>query len=299
MADDRQMKRKEKLMSLFDRYGLRPSSQRGQNFLLDKNQVNFIARTGEAQAGDIILEVGPGTGFLSEELAATSATILAVEFDHGMAKIARGVMKDYPNFFLIEADILAGKNNVNPEVLEKLAEMLTTRPGRLKCISNLPYSAGTPFAANLFESSLPWHSGVYLLQYEVGQRLCALPGTPHYGALAIKAALGGKVKIERKVPPQVFWPRPRVDSAVVRVVFNPVEERLSLPWWELRRMCMAAFSSRRKNIHNALKGFIPKEETMAFLERSGIDPEVRGQDLTPEQFLAMALEYKKMPKEEA
>ena len=278
-------------MALFQRHGLRPSAQRGQNFLLDKNQVNFIARTGEAHAGDIILEVGPGTGFLSEELAATGATICAVEYDHGMARIARAQMKEYPNFFLMEGDILAGKNGINPLALEKIREMYEARPGPLKCISNLPYSAGTPFAANMFESDLPWHSAVYLLQYEVGQRLCAEPGSAHYGSLAIKAALGGRVKIERKVPPQVFWPRPKVESAVIRVVFNSVEQRLAIPWRELRQTCMAAFNSRRKSIRNALKGIVAKERTLEFLELCGVNPEMRGQDIAPELFLKMAREF--------
>lgn len=288
MGDYRHEKRKEKLIALFERHGLRPQIHRGQNFLLDKNQVNFIARTGNAEPGDLILEVGPGTGFLSTELAASGATVLAVEIDRGMAVIARAAMKDYPNFFLIESDILAGKSEISPVVLQRLQEMLKARPGRLKCIANLPYSAGTPFAANVFESPLPWHSAAYLLQYEVGQRLVAAPGTEAYGSLSIKAALGGKVKIARKVPPTVFWPRPKVDSAVVKIIFNSPEERMKIPWRTLRLLCVAVFNSRRKSIRNALKGILEKEDVLGFLEEAGVDPELRGQGVPPEKFLAMA-----------
>ncbi len=289
MADARHLRRKEKLMALFERHGMSPRVRWGQNFLLDKNQVNFIARTGEVSEQDIILEVGPGTGFLSKELAKAGATILAVELDHGMAGLVADEMKDFPNFFLMEADILARKAEINPDVLERLREMYKLRGGNLKCISNLPYSAGTPFSANIFESDLPWHSGVYLLQLEVTERMIAKPGSKHYGSLSIKTAIGAKkAKIERKVPPQVFWPRPKVDSGVIRIEFKSVEERMSIPWVNLRRVCVAIFNSRRKSIRNALKGLIAKDDVLQFLADAGIDPEIRGQKLPPEQFLKCA-----------
>lgn len=297
MVQARHLRRKEKLMALFERHGMSPRVRWGQNFLLDKNQVNFIARTGQASNQDIILEVGPGTGFLSKELASTGATVFAVELDHGMAGIAKAEMAEFPNFFLMEADILAGKSSINTDVLARLREMYETRGGNLKCISNLPYSAGTPFSANIYESDLPWHSGVYLLQLEVTERMVAKPGTKHYGSLSIKTAIGAKkAKIERKVPPQVFWPRPKVDSGVIRIEFKPVEERLAIPWKELRRVCVAVFNSRRKSMRNALKGLIPKKDVLSFLEEAGIDPDIRGQKLPPEVFLTCAeklIEYEK------
>ncbi len=289
MADARHMRRKEKLMALFERHGMSPRVRWGQNFLLDKNQVNFIARTGEVSEQDLILEVGPGTGFLSKELARAGATILAVELDHGMAGLVADEMKDFPNFFLMEADILARKAEINPEVLDRLREMHKLRGGNLKCISNLPYSAGTPFSANIYESDLPWHSGVYLLQLEVTERMIAKPGSANYGSLAIKTAIGAKkAKIERKVPPQVFWPRPNVESGVIRIEFKPVEERMAIPWINLRRVCVAVFNSRRKSIRNSLKGLIRKDDVLKFLADAGIDPEIRGQKLLPEQFLRCA-----------
>lgn len=290
MADARHMRRKEKLMALFARHGMSPRIRWGQNFLLDKNQVNFIARTGEANNNDIILEVGPGTGFLSKELAKTGATLLACELDHGMAGIVLDEMKDFPNFFLMEADILASKSEINPEVTARLKEMYEARGGYLKCISNLPYSAGTPFSANIFESELPWHSGVYLLQLEVTQRMVAKPGSKEYGSLSIKTAIGAKkAKIMRKVPPTVFWPRPNVDSGVIKIEFKPLEERMSIPWQNLRRVCVSIFNSRRKSLRNALKGLIPKEDVLAFIDDLGFDPGIRGQKLTPEEFLACAV----------
>ena len=293
MADSRHVRRKEKLMALFERHGISPRIRWGQNFLLDKNQVNFIARTGMASEEDIILEVGPGTGFLSRELARTGATILAVELDQGMAGLVRREMKDFPNFYLMEADILARKAEINPDVLQRLQEMYSARGGNLKCISNLPYSAGTPFSANIYESELPWHSAVYLLQLEVTERMVAKPGSKNYGSLSIKTALGAKkAKIERKVPPQVFWPRPKVESGVIRIEFKSVAERMDIPWIDLRRVCVSVFNSRRKSIRNALKGLIAKEDVLDFLATVDIDPGIRGQNLSPEEFLVCARQLK-------
>lgn len=289
MGNPRHLRRKEKLMRLFDKHGLRPHTRRGQNFLLDKNQVLFIARCGEVQAGDIVLEVGPGTGFLTSELLPTGATVLAVELDHGLAQLVRGEFADAPNLILMEGDILAGKNEINPDVLARLQAILEARPGAtLKAVSNLPYSAGTPFTANLFHTALPWSRAVFLLQLEVAERLVAAPGTPAYGALSIVAQLGGRVRIERKVPPQVFWPRPKVASAIVGIDFYPVEQRLSIPWKPMRRVTVAVFNSRRKNLRNALKGLFGKEDVDARIAEAGLDPEIRGEQLPAEGFLALA-----------
>lgn len=290
MANLRHERRKEKLERMFAKYGMRPHSKLGQNFLLDKNQVNYIARAGDVTALDLVLEVGPGTGFLTSELLATGAQVVGVEFDRKMAELLRGeIVPAWPNFTLIQGDILHGKNGINPEVLDLLRQKIIEKPeSTLKCVSNLPYSAGTPFAANLFKSDLPWERGVFLLQYEVAQRLCAEPSTEQYGALSIVGTLGGKVTLERKVPPNVFWPRPRVDSAVVSVRYRPVWERMALPWELLRTLTVAMFNSRRKNLRNALKGVVEREVVDRFLEREGIDPETRGEQLEPETLLRLA-----------
>lgn len=318
MANSRCLRRLEKLRSRFADKGIRPSTRMGQNFLLDVNQVNLIARLADAGGSDVLLEVGPGTGFLSRALCDTGALVLGVELDRKLGEYVKAEMADYPNFLLMAGDILAGKNAVNPEVLSTLREllkakkrMLSRQPGKrsgktpqtdnadksgaaarpepiLKCVSNLPYSAGTPFVMNLLSSDLPWERGVFLLQYEVAARLCASPGDEAYGTLSIGAALAAKVKIARKVPPTVFWPRPKVDSAVVVARFLPAVERMSLPWAGLRRITSAVFGARRKNLKNALKGVFAKDALDAALASAGLDPERRGETLTPDEFLALA-----------
>lgn len=277
---------KQALQALLARHGLRPQMKFGQNFLLDKNLLGFIARAAEVGANDLVLEVGPGTARLTLELAKSGARVLAVEVDRGMAGVVREVMADYPDFSLVEGDILAGKSALNPEAL---AAVTAEAPGRtLKCVSNLPYSAGTPVIANLLSSPLPWERAVFLLQYEVGERLLAAPGSPDYGILAVKTAFAGRVEILRKVPPEVFWPVPGVDSAVVKIAFFPAEQRAAVPWKNLDTVLHAAFGARRKTLAKALKGIAAEDAVRETLARYGLPPEARGEELPPAGYRELA-----------
>lgn len=289
----------EKLRKRMDCAGLRPSVRRGQNFLLDGNQLQFIADCAALEPADVVLEVGPGSGLLTRRLARTGCLLLGVELDHGLLPLAEEETAGFPNVFFLRGDILAGKNRLNPDAIAKLEELLALK-GRtleaeasgktatLKCVSNLPYSAGTAFVMNLLSSPLPWRTGVFLLQREVGERLRASPGGKDYGAISIAAGLAARTTIERIVPPKVFWPRPKVDSAVVRMDFKPAAERLALPWAALRATTNAVFGSRRKILKNAMKGLFGDRESAAILAGIGLDPEGRGETLSPEEFLRLA-----------
>ncbi len=290
MPDNRQERRLEKLKARFAAAGIWPRVRLGQNFLLDKNQVNYIARLGEVGPADVILEVGPGTGFLSGELLRQGAAVLGVEIDRRLIEIVREETAAFPGMILMLADILASKSVINPEVMARLRELLDERgpQARLKSISNLPYSAGTPFVANLFSSDLPWVRGVFLLQLEVAERLAARPGNPAYSSLSVVAGLGGTVRIARKIPPQVFWPRPKVAGAAVVVEYKPLAARQAVPWKALRRVTTAAFSSRRKTLRNAFKGLFVKGKADAVIQELGLDSQSRVCTLAPEQFLSLA-----------
>lgn len=287
----------KKLRARLDAAGIRPSTRRGQNFLLDPNQLRFIAEAGEPTPGDVVLEVGPGSGFLTRRLALSGAIVLAVELDHGLLPVAREETEGLPNVFYIEGDILAGKNRLNPDVTAKLEELLRLKDGlRLKSVSNLPYSAGTPFIMNALASPLPWTTGIFLLQLEVAERIVAPPGGKNYGSLSIAAGLASETAIERPVSPKCFWPRPNVESAVIRMNFKPAAERMAIPWTRVRAVTNAVFGSRRKILKNALKGLFSGRggddgsgaNAGGLLARLGIDPESRGERLSPEQFLAIA-----------
>lgn len=289
----------QKLRARLEKAGIRPSTRRGQNFLLDSNMLRFIAEIGGLNHRDVILEVGPGSGFLTRRLALSGGLVLGVELDYGLLPLAQEETVGLPNVFFIRGDILAGKNQINPEVVDKLRELLALKAGmlaeagdgeeaRLQCVSNLPYSAGTPFVMNALASDLPWRTGVFLLQLEVAERIVAPPGGKNYGAISISSALAASTTIEREVPPRSFWPRPKVDSAVIKMEFKPVAERLALPWPAIRAVTNAIFGSRRKILKNALKGLFPDGDAAATLATLDVDPECRGERLRPEDFLAIA-----------
>ncbi|MDR0362455.1 MAG: 16S rRNA (adenine(1518)-N(6)/adenine(1519)-N(6))-dimethyltransferase RsmA [Planctomycetota bacterium] len=284
-----------KLRARLDRHGLKPSIRRGQNFLLDRNQLGFIVDAARLGPNDVVLEVGPGSGFLTRRLARTGALVFSVEIDRGLLPLAMEETEGLPNVVYLLGDILAGKNALNPEAMARLAELVELRRGRpgsaavgkepvLKSVSNLPYSAGTAFIMNLFASPLPWTTGVFLLQREVAERMCASPGGKEYGAVSIGAGLAGTASIERIVPPGAFWPRPNVDSAVLRMEFLPVDRRSRIPWRGIRRIASAVFGSRRKILKNALKGVYRGREAGDVLAEARIAPECRGETLGPGEF---------------
>jgi 16S rRNA (adenine1518-N6/adenine1519-N6)-dimethyltransferase len=289
----------QKLRARLERAGIRPSTRRGQNFLLDGNQLAAIADSGELSPRDVVLEVGPGSGFLTRRLALSGALVLGVELDYGLLPVAEEETSGLPNVFYLRADILAGKNHINPEVVDKLRELLALKAKALaetpeggspalKSVSNLPYSAGTPFIMNALASPLPWATGVFLLQREVADRIVAPPGGKDYGAISIAAGLASETAILMGVGPKSFWPRPNVESAVIKMTFRPVEERTALPWVELRAVTNAVFGSRRKILKNALKGLFPDGGIAEMLASMGLDPEGRGERLAPDEFLALA-----------
>ncbi len=283
----------QKLRARLERAGVRPSTKRGQNFLLDSNQLRFIAETGGLTPEDVVLEVGPGSGFLTRRLALSGALVLGVELDRGLLPVAQEETAGLPNVFYLRADVLDGKNRLNPEVAARLRELLALKAETaprplLKSVSNLPYNAGTPFIMNALASDLPWHTGVFLLQAEVAERIAAAPGGRNYGAISIAAGLAAETTIEREVSPKCFWPRPNVDSSVVRMLFKPLAERAALPWPALRDVTNAVFGSRRKILKNALKGLFPDGNAGEVLAELDLDPECRGETLTPREFLRIA-----------
>ncbi len=299
----------QKLRSRLERANIRPSTRRGQNFLLDSNQLRFIAELGAPSPADVVLEVGPGSGFLTRRLALSGAMVLGVELDRGLLPVAQEETAGLPNVFYLRADILAGKNSLNPEVAAKLRELLSLRgemlrregaaaaAPALKAVSNLPYSAGTPFIMNALASDLPWETGVFLLQTEVAERIAAGPGGKNYGAISIAAGLAAATSIERGVGPKCFWPRPNVESSVIRMAFRPPADRMAVPWRALREVTNAVFGSRRKILRNALKGLFPDGGVDGALEELGLDGECRGETLSPPEFrrIAERLEQGRLP----
>ncbi|GHV20161.1 ribosomal RNA small subunit methyltransferase A [Planctomycetales bacterium] len=270
---------KTEIQRLLAERRLRPQKKFGQNFLLDHNLLTVIADY--ATADDYVLEVGPGTGRLTEKLLATGAEVFAVEIDRGLAALLQDRLGDRANFQLLRGDILSGKNALNAEALATVAARRGAKKN-LRCIANLPYSAGTPFIANLCAEPQPWQTAIFLLQYEVAERLFAAAGTDHYGGLAARAALAGKGQILRPVPPEVFYPRPAVKSALVKFDFFPAAERAQIDWQTLDILLAAIFQHRRKTLAKCLREKIPPAPLAAALAATDLTGNERGEDLSPD-----------------
>jgi 16S rRNA (adenine1518-N6/adenine1519-N6)-dimethyltransferase len=282
------------LRNLFARHGISPRRRLGQNFLIDLNIHDLIVDAADVNSNDVILEVGPGTGALTSLMAARGAAVVAVDVDPAMAKLAAEAVAGLSNVRVIECDALANKNTIAPEVLGNVRAALAVTGGkRLKLVANLPYNIATPLIINLLvHPELCPDLMVVTIQKELADRICAREATAAYGAVSVVIQALADVSIVRALPPSVFWPRPKVDSAVVAV--RPDTARRAavgdVAWFHeiVRRL----FFHRRKYIRHVLAGIWPdrwsKAEVDAWLEARGQTGQCRAESLTVDEFIALA-----------
>ena len=272
--------RTEPLKQLLAGKGLTLKKRWGQHFCLDRNLIEFIVRTADVEPRDVVLEIGPGLGHLTRVLAESSARVVAVEIDHGLAALLRERISDLDNVDLIEADALGKGEVLNPLVQEALRRVLAEeREGDLLVVSNLPYAVACTVILALLESGLPIVQMVLMIQKEVAERLAAAPGDPAYGLTSVLAAAKAHVHLRRRVPPEVFWPRPRVPSEIV--VITPREGSLEGAAYErLKGVAKAVFMHRRKTVTASLRllGEAGKPLQKRF-EVSGLPPALRVDEL--------------------
>jgi 16S rRNA (adenine1518-N6/adenine1519-N6)-dimethyltransferase len=271
-------------MELFKKHGFNPRSDLGQNFLIDINLIEFAVRAAELSKDDLVLEVGPGTGGMTTFLSAEAGRVISVEVDRNMFALATEATEHCDNVTLINRDILKNKNTIAPEVTDLLHGVLEARPGsNLKLVANLPYSVATPVISNLVASDLPWQKMVCTIQLELGEKMIAEPGTSSYGALSVWLQSQCSVRIIRRLGPKVFWPRPKVNSAIVSIWRHDgrgdrIEDRKFFLDF-LRRL----FHHRRKLLRRVLVAMYSKQlskpEVDAILEEQGHDRETRAEAL--------------------
>jgi 16S rRNA (adenine1518-N6/adenine1519-N6)-dimethyltransferase len=271
--------------------GFRPSRRLGQNFMRDGNMIAALAREAGVAGGELVLEPGPGAGGLTAELLDLGASVVAVELDSRLAEYLRRRFAGNDRLTLVEGDILAEGRDINPGAPAALAG----RP--FTVCSNLPYSAGTPFLISLAGSELPWRAAAVTVQKEVAERLCAAPGSPAYGAAGVLVGVRASARLMRRVPPDVFWPRPKVESAILRL--EPLADPAvsAAEFTAFAGMVRGLFSARRKRLPRAMaaSGIEPSAVAQA-LERSGADSAARPEDLSP---LQLAQLWRGLPPPEA
>lgn len=278
------------IRELLSSHGLAPRKSLGQNFLIDHNLIRKLVDAAAVGPGSLVLEVGPGTGTMTEELLARGAEVIACELDAGLAQLLRerfgsdslaGGMPAAPGgsgaggrgrFTLIEGDCLEGKRALNAEARAALAG----RPFSL--VSNLPYGAGTPLISTLLVDHPECGVLAVTVQREVADRIGAGPGSKEYGALSVIAQAMARVEPVASLPPECFWPRPDVTSRMV--VLRRRAEPLARDSAGLAAACRVIFAQRRKQLGSVLGRAIPWP--------GGIRPEQRAEELEVGQIVALA-----------
>jgi 16S rRNA (adenine1518-N6/adenine1519-N6)-dimethyltransferase len=265
----------KQIQDLLDTAGSQPRHRFGQNFMIDQNLVRLIAAAGEIAEGDTVIEIGPGTGTLTEELLASpAAKVVAVEIDRDLAAMLRERHATERRFQLIEGDALAGKHALNPELLAALA------PGRTRLVANLPYNVASPLIIELLIAGV--NLLAFTVQKEVADRLKAVHDTEDYGPLTVMVQMLGEVEVLRTLPPQAFWPAPKIDSSLVRIRRrDQIGERAG----DFSRFVQSLFQARRKTLRKALnQAGHPADVWISALQ---LNPQARPETLDPQTLWRM------------
>jgi 16S rRNA (adenine1518-N6/adenine1519-N6)-dimethyltransferase len=284
------------LRGLFEAHGLQAKSKLGQNFLIDLNLVDLIVRTAELGQEDAVLEVGTGTGSLTAQLALWSGGVCTVEIDTRLAPVARQVVGERQNVRYVFGDALASKNELNPEMLAAWDDVYASRHcTRRKLVANLPYVIATPLVSNLLIARDDIERMVVMVQWEIAERLRAAVGTKDYNALSVLVQSVADVEVVRKVLPSNFYPRPKVDSAIVLIKPNAEKRAKVGDVPKFRAFLRDLYVHRRKNLRQALVGWPQgrkdKAEVDAKLAALGIDGTVRSEALDIEQHLRLCAAF--------
>lgn len=270
-----------------NKYGFRLSKSLGQNFLTDKNIIDRIIEKSNIGKEDLVIEIGPGFGVLTAAAAEAAGKVIAVEIDSNLIPILQETLRGYENVEIINADIL--KTDLKG-LVEQNREINGQKVNRVRIIGNLPYYITTPIIMKLLEERVPADSITIMMQKEVADRIKAGPGTKAYGAISAAVGYYCTVADVARAPKEIFIPRPKVDSAVIRLDIRkekPVRLNSEDAFFTVIK---AGFGQRRKTLLNALTGTYgkTKEEIGAVLAAAGIDPSRRAETLSLEEFAALA-----------
>ena len=285
----------------FREVGLRPDARRGQNFLIDLNLVQLLARSSEVTAKDVVLEVGTGMGSLTAMLAADAETVVTVEVDRNLYGLASEELLQYNNVRMLCQDTLKNKNTMHPLVIETVIEALGDRlsentPARaiipgFKLAANLPYNIATPIVSNMLLSPVVPESMTVTIQRELAERITARPRCKDYSALSVWMQVQCDTEIVRIMRPDVFWPRPKVESAIIRIVPRAgLRDRIAdLDFFH--EFARSMFMHRRKFLRSVLvsgyKHRLDKPGVDEILADQGLDAKSRSEELDINQMLSL------------
>ncbi len=276
----------------FAEAGLRPQTKLGQNFLIDLNLLRLLLRTARLAPDDVVLEVGTGTGSLTAQMASQAAAVVTVEVDPQMHQLASEQLHGTSNVRMLLVDVLKNKNRLNPIVLETVFNELQAAPGRrFKLVANLPYNVATPLCTNLLAIDRPPESMTITVQKEVAARFVAQPGTKPYGGLSIWVQCQCQVELVRIIPPTAFWPRPKVESAIVQITLDDQLRSQIADRSYFHQFLRAMFCHRRKLLRSelfaAMNGQLTKPDVDDILRQQQLDGTLRAEQLDVPTMLAL------------
>ena len=282
----RSIQTKSEIEAMLSEAGARPRRRHGQNFLIDGNLMRQLLAAADAGPDDVVLEVGPGTGALTEQLAPVVHTLIAVEIDKALHAIVERRLAGVGNLTLIHGDALSSKHEIASAVVRALLRARREASGRMMLVANLPYNVATPLLINLLLEPCGFERFCFTIQREVGDRFTASPGTKAYGPVSIAMQSTSDIRRLAILPPDVFWPRPEVESSmfVVDVQRNPFETHEGLGrFFELVR---AGFAHRRKTLkHNLTRAVgAPRCQDLSYT----IDLSRRAESLTVDEWIELA-----------
>ena len=272
----------------FEEVGLNPNKRHGQNFLIDLNLLNLLAKSAQLNSNDVVLEIGTGMGSLTGLFAEQAAQVITVEIDEYLHQMASEELEVFDNIQMLKQDALKNKNQFASEVIAAIKHHMQVEDGRVfKLAANLPYNVATPIISNLLRSEIVPQTMTVTIQKELADRLVAGPGSKDYGALSIWVQSICDVEIVRIMSPKVFWPRPKVDSAIIHIQHFPERREQFEDLDFFYAFVRAMFFHRRKFMRSvavsAFKDQLTKSDVDDVLAELGHGSDARTEQLNVEQ----------------
>lgn len=276
---------KSDILEVLTAGGLRPRKRFGQNFLIDGNLMRRLAESAEISGQDVVLEVGGGTGGLTDLLSASGASVVCVELDRDLGALLTRRFAGHNQVRVITTDALRGKNRLNAEVVASLRDAVRGAGGRMMLVANLPYQIATPLVMNLLLEMPEISRMCFTVQAEVGDRILAAPGSRDFGPVSVMMQVCCDVRMIARVPASAFWPAPKVESVMLRADVR--EEALIAPQERgaLARLVRGAFEHRRKTLRSAL-GYVVGAERVEKLAAE-FNLTRRPEDVEPAEWVRM------------
>ncbi|WP_240491219.1 16S rRNA (adenine(1518)-N(6)/adenine(1519)-N(6))-dimethyltransferase RsmA [Pirellula sp. SH-Sr6A] len=287
------------LSRTFEAAGMQPKTKYGQNFLIDLNILDILARGADLQRTDVILEVGTGMGSLTKRIAPHVGHMITIEIDRELQVLAARELEENTNVTMLTFDALRNKNHLRDEVMETVREKLALFPGaRFKLVANLPYNVATPIISNLLSVDPLPERMVVTIQKELAERIVSPPSCKDYSALTIWMQSQCDCEILRNLPPTVFWPRPRVDSSILRIIPNAAKRERIVDLDYFHKTLRALFFHRRKFLRSQLatatQDHLSKPQVDEILAKLQFSESLRAEQLSVEQIIDLLEESRRL-----